>query len=252
VSLKVGTAGWTISAKARQDFPDAGSSLERYSSVFPVVEINSSFHRPHRISTWERWRDSTPNDFRFSVKIPKEISHQRKLISCEEPLAVFLEQVTRLGEKLAVLLIQLPPKLEFNADIVGSFLTSLLTKTGVRAVCEPRNETWFTKEADILLKDFMVARVAADPAPSPGAAVPGGWLGMSYWRLHGSPHMYRSSYADRMEHYAKALIGSAAMSRDVWCIFDNTASSAAIDDALLLRELVERGAESSAEAVRPR
>lgn len=235
MSVIIGTAGWTIGSAAQASFPSAGSALERYSTVFRAAEINSSFHRVHRHSTWEKWRDSTPDGFRFSVKIPKVISHQRKLVDCEEPLFAFLEQVACLRDKLAILLLQLPPKLEFNAETAERFLTTLIKHTEAAIVCEPRNSTWLGADADALLKRLAVARVAADPAREPTAAVPGGWRGISYWRLHGSPVIYRSSYADRIEHFASLLNRDAEIAPDVWCIFDNTASSAAISDALLLK-----------------
>ena len=113
MDIRVGTAGWAIGTAAQPSFPDTGSNLERYAQVLPVSEINSSFHRVHRRATWERWRDSVPEGFRFSVKLPKTISHQRKLTDCRELLDEFLAQVEVLGEKLAVLLLQLPPKLAF-------------------------------------------------------------------------------------------------------------------------------------------
>lgn len=97
--------------------------------------------------------------------------------------------------------------------------------------CEPRNLSWFTPDAEALLVDYEVARIAADPAISPAAAIPGGWTGLRYWRLHGSPVTYRSSYADRISGYADQLLPSNA---ETWCIFDNTASSAAMGDALAL------------------
>jgi uncharacterized protein YecE (DUF72 family) len=234
--MKIGTAGWTIGSAAAGEFPIEGSGLQRYSRILPVTEINSSFHRPHRKSTWERWYESVPAAFRFSVKIPKEISHERKLVECDEPLAAFLDQAHCLREKLAILLLQLPPKFQFEANLVERFCNKLAARTSAAVVCEPRNATWFTGEADELLKRMKVARVAADPASTPAAASPGGWKGLSYWRLHGSPVIYRSSYADRIRFYADRLIREMTRGRECWCIFDNTASSAAISDALLLRE----------------
>jgi uncharacterized protein YecE (DUF72 family) len=76
---------------------------------FSCAEINSSFHRPHRASTWEKWRDSVPSDFRFSVKLPKTVTHVARLVGTEELIAAFLGEAGLLGEKLAVLLVQLPP-----------------------------------------------------------------------------------------------------------------------------------------------
>jgi uncharacterized protein YecE (DUF72 family) len=234
--VKIGTAGWTIAREVADQFPAEGASLERYAARFPVSEINSSFHRPHRLSTWERWRDSVPDNIRFSVKIPKTITHQRKLAECSDLLPEFIAQTQVLGAKLAVLLVQLPPKLEFEAELVRRFFEDLRLRTDAQIACEPRNISWFGEEADALLVELKVARVAADPALCDAAARPGGWHGLSYWRLHGSPVIYRSSYADRIDQLAASI--SAAPGAESWCIFDNTASSAATGDALaLLRKL---------------
>ncbi len=92
-STRIGTAGWTIPKECADAFPLEGSGLERYAAVFSAAEINSSFHRPHRASTWENWRDSVPGNFRFSVKLPKTITHERRLVDCEELLKAFLDQV---------------------------------------------------------------------------------------------------------------------------------------------------------------
>lgn len=232
--INIGTAGWSIPLKNALDFPPNGTALERYSAVFPVAEINSSFHRPHRASTWARWRDSVPRGFRFSVKIPKEITHARKLLDCSEALDRFIAEVDGLKEKLAVLLVQLPPKLGFDESVAGSFFAELLSRSSAAIACEPRHPGWFTPGAQSLLCRLGVSRVAADPAVCPEAALPGGWTGLSYTRLHGTPVMYRSSYADRIQSYAARLEAEAGGGQDVWCIFDNTASSAAAGDALAL------------------
>lgn len=234
--LRIGTAGWSIPRQDAHAFPAEGSSLERYAARFNAVEINSSFHRPHRPATWLRWRDSAPAGLRFSVKLAKEITHERKLRDCAEPLARFLDQVDILGDKLAVLLVQLPPKHEFNDDVAGAFFEMLRQRSNADIVCEPRHPSWFTPAAEALMVSLKVARVAADPAICDDAGVPGGWRGLSYWRLHGSPVMYRSSYLDRIPAYAERLRREVKDRRPVWCIFDNTASSAGAGDALALMD----------------
>lgn len=238
-SIEIGTAGWSVPKQLADQFPATGSALERYSARFRVVEVNSSFYRPHRSSTWERWRDSVPEDFRFSVKLPKTITHVAKLADCADELTGFMGQVRMLGEKLGVLLVQLPPKLDLNSETAAPFFADLRGRTQAAIVCEPRNLGWFTPDADALLRKCRVARVAADPAICPAAAIPGGWRGIAYWRLHGSPSMYRSSYADRIDQLA-AAIASDAVASEAWCIFDNTASSAATADALALGAAIER------------
>jgi uncharacterized protein YecE (DUF72 family) len=237
--VRIGTAGWTIPRAVAGEFPAAGSALERYAGRFNAAEINSSFHRPHRLSTWERWRNSVPDGFRFSAKLPKTVTHVRKLVDCAGELTGFLSQAEVLGAKFAVALVQLPPKLAFDAAVARSFFTELSSRTAAAIACEPRNLSWFSPEADALLVSLNVSRVAADPSICDAASRPGGWRGLSYWRLHGSPVIYRSSYADRIEDTAR-LIEADSSTGDCWCIFDNTASSAAAGDALALQEAISR------------
>jgi uncharacterized protein YecE (DUF72 family) len=177
-----------------------------------------------------------PDGFRFSVKIPKAITHQQKLADCGDLLDAFIDQAAGLGDKLAVLLVQLPPKLELDPAVARDFFEDLGGRTAARIACEPRHLGWFTDEADALLDRLHVARVAADPAICDAAGRPGGWRGLDYWRLHGSPVIYRSSYSDRIGHYAELLKADAAA--ETWCIFDNTASSAGAGDALALLDAI--------------
>lgn len=244
MAIRIGTAGWSIARDAAGRFGAEGSALERYAGVFGAVEINSSFHRPHRAATWARWRDSVPEDFRFSVKLPKTITHGAKLVDCDEAVARFAREVSELGPKLAVVLVQLPPKLVFDGATARSFFGMLGQHCAAAVACEPRNASWFTDRADELLREAGVARVAADPALNAVAAEPGGARALSYWRLHGSPVMYRSSYAERIADYARRLAGDCAPGRDIWCMFDNTASSAATGDALALSDLLRGDAAS--------
>ncbi|MGN7999107.1 DUF72 domain-containing protein [Sphingomonas sp. 22176] len=234
----IGTAGWAIPAADRPAFPAEGSALQRYAARLRGVEVNSSFYRPHRRSTWQRWGESVPDTFRFAAKIPKAISHDQRLVDADARLGQFLEEASGLGEKLAVLLLQLPPSFVFDPGVLSAFAESASALTAVPITCEPRHPSWFTPEADALLASLRVARVAADPARVPEAAVPGGWRGLSYWRLHGSPVMYRSAYAARVDDIAAALAEDAKGDRTLWCMFDNTASSAAMSDALRLSQLL--------------
>jgi uncharacterized protein YecE (DUF72 family) len=222
-------------------FPPDGSALERYAALFSCAEINSSFHRSHRESTWARWAESVPDDFAFSAKLPKEITHRRKLAECDEAIAQALAEMRPLGAKLQILLVQLPPSLAFDAAVAERFFTTLRSQWERDIACEPRHASWFEAEAERMLVRHWIARVAADPPPAEGADRPGGWPGLVYIRLHGSPAKYRSSYADgRLERIAGQL--EAAGDEPAWCIFDNTASGAATADALKLKGLLnDRG-----------
>jgi uncharacterized protein YecE (DUF72 family) len=244
---RIGTAGWSIARASAEAFPGHGVGLERYALRFSCTEINSSFHRSHRASTWERWAASVPEDFRFSAKLSKEITHKRKLADCSEPVAAAIGEMEGLGAKLRIVLVQLPPSLALDERLAGAFFDGLRRRWNGHIVCEPRHESWFGPEGDGLLAGFGIARVAADPARVPAAACPGGASALAYWRLHGSPVPYRSSYDDgRLEAYAGEIAAAAAEGREVWCIFDNTASSAATGDALKLQALTARGSASAA------
>lgn len=198
-----------------------------------AVEINSSFHRPHRRATYERWAATVPVDFLFAVKLPKTITHEARLVAAGAPLDRFLEESGGLGAKRGPILIQLPPSLAFDLGIAADFFALLRDRTANDLVCEPRHQSWFTPEAEDLLVRCRVARVAADPAPVAGAGETGGWAGLRYMRLHGSRQMYRSSYdATAIERHATAARKAGV---DSWTIFDNTMTGAATLNALAMR-----------------
>jgi uncharacterized protein YecE (DUF72 family) len=230
--LKVGCAGWSVPKSAGDGFPIQGSHLERYASVFPCVEINSCFYRSHQPKTYLRWAGTVPARFRFSVKLPKEITHKLRLRNAEEPLHDFLEQVGHLGPKLGPILIQLPPSFAWSETVIDSFLKLLRNQFKGQLALEPRHRTWFVPDAEKVLESYQVARVAADPAVLPEAAHPGGWTELVYYRLHGSPKMYYSAYSNE---YLTALARQLAdVHGEAWCIFDNTALGAATENALHL------------------
>ena len=202
---------------------------------FNAVEINSAFYRSHKPATYARWAESTPGDFQFSVKLPKEITHMRKLLEIEQPLAAFLHEISHLGGKLGPVLIQQPPSAAFDRSVVESFLSLLRSKFAGAVVWEPRDESWFTADAEKLLVDFQVTRVAADPEPVPGASKPAGFGRQVYYRLHGAPRVYYSEYtAEQISAYAEELKSHANRGAEVWCIFDNTALGAATKNSLEL------------------
>jgi len=87
----IATAAWSIPKAVADRFPEEGSGLSRYAAVFKGVEINSTFYRQHKAATFSRWADSVPKDFRFAIKIPKEITHVRKLKDIGGAFEIFLQ-----------------------------------------------------------------------------------------------------------------------------------------------------------------
>jgi uncharacterized protein YecE (DUF72 family) len=238
--FRIGCAGWSVPRVPLFQSNLGLSHLERYAAVFNACEINSSFYRPHKIETWERWRDSVPADFRCSVKAPRTITHKALLNCGPELLAPFLRQVASLKDKLGPILFQLPPRLEYEAVRAKRFLCLLRESYGGDVVWEPRHRSWFVNEDEVddLMKEFHVARVAADPACVPSAAEPGGRSSLIYFRLHGSPRTYHSCYTDDFLRRLALQCAELPATTQVWVIFDNTASGCAISNALTLREIV--------------
>jgi len=241
-----GTAGWSIPRASAAQCPCDGTHLQRYSRVLPAVEINSSFYRSHTAATYARWAASTPPGFRFSVKMPRAITHEHRLRPprlVEPMVRRFLAETSELGHRRGPVLVQLPPSLEFDARTADRFFGDLRSRHDGHVVCEPRHPTWFSARAEALLVQHEIGRVAADPARAPGAELPGGWPGIVYYRLHGSPRIYWSSYTDE---YLAALVGAIRRTPravDVWVIFDNTASGAALENALTAKSNDERASD---------
>ena len=234
--IRVGTAGWSIPRAVAFRFDSVGTHLQRYSRRLRCTEINSSFYRPHAAATYAKWRDSTPPDFRFAVKMPRTITHELKLQNVGDPFVAFLEQTDGLAQKRGPLLIQLPPSLSFDETVVTAFLDLVRTVYGGLVVCEPRHATWFSSPVASLLDRYRISRVAADPPPVPAAVAPAGWPRVAYFRLHGSPRKYWSRYEKNDIATLATTARSIPSAEEVWCVFDNTASGAAIENAWELRE----------------
>jgi uncharacterized protein YecE (DUF72 family) len=197
------------------------------------------------VTTYARWAASTPPRFRFAVKFPKLVTHELRLCDAEEPIVQFSEQVTGLGDKLGVVLVQLPPSLAFDPVIAECFLQQLREHVHSPIACEPRHKSWIGADRDSLLRKHRIARVAADPSIIPAAATPGGNRDLAYFRWHGSPRMYYSEYDETALRGLAAKV-VAAKAKEAWCIFDNTAAGAAFENALTLIEYFANASVSAA------
>lgn len=244
-SVLVGCAGWSLPSSCAAHFADGDSALQRYASRFPVVEINSSFYRLHQASTYARWASVVPAGFRFSVKMPQTISHVAGLRGTASVLDPFLDGVQHLGDRLGALLLQLPPRLEYEGRVASALFRALRRRTHVPVACEPRHASWFSAAADALLRAHGIARVAADPARTPGGAVPAGAQNWSYWRLHGHPRVYYSAYEEpALQQLAADAMAHAGSDAPTWVIFDNTAQGHAVPNALRLQALLQERADA--------
>ena len=237
-SVYIGCAGWSLPSASSSLFGTGDSMLARYATRFNAVEVNSSFHRPHRRQTYERWAQNVPKGFRFSVKLPRAITHDARLRGTAPALDRLAGEVDGLGRKLAMLLVQLPPGLPFEARTAATFFAMLRRRFDVGIACEARHASWFTRRADELWQRHAIARVAADPPVPEGASrEPGGDTRLRYWRWHGTPRVYYSAYDDDALRSLAGAIRTARGTR--WAIFDNTAHGHAVTDAARLQAMIE-------------
>lgn len=230
---RIGCAGWSIASRDAALFGGGDSMLARYATRFDMVEINSSFYRPHRATTYARWADSVPPHFRFSVKLPRAITHEARLRRCGPALDTFFEAAGALGDRFGCVLVQLPPSLAFDARTAATFFAMLARRWPGRVACEARHASWFTPAASTLLTRQGIARVAADPPRHGDDASPGGATGFAYWRWHGVPEIYYSDYPPAaLDAIADAVRAGPV---DAWVVFDNTAAGHAVPNAAQLQ-----------------
>jgi len=232
--VRIGLAGWSEAlSRQRSSFPAAGvSGLARYATVFDFVEINASFYRQFGAKTFAKWAGETPDDFRFAVKMPRLITHFTRL---QEPdrLGPFFQSVEGLGGKLSVVLVQLPPSLVFEQSVAAVFFEALRGHFGGGVVCEPRHDSWTGWEAADLLAAHRIGMVRTTiPEPAKETGPSGRPV---YVRLHGAPRRYYSAYSDEQ---LEKLAGFLRLNprRERFVVFDNTASGAAVRNALDLRQ----------------
>ena len=237
--LHVGTAGWQLP----KDLPARAeaSALERYAEHFNGVELNSTHYKHHMDRTFQRWAASVPKDFRFAVKMHRDITHIQRLTQVG-PMQAFLEEVSALGEKLGPVLVQLPPKLAWIEEC-GDVLEAVRGVYKGPLVVEPRHPSWSDGVVLRKLRQANISVVAADPPLIIPALKPLGDPVLCYFRLHGNPRMYWSPYDEptlcAVAHQVAELL---KLGQHAWVMFDNTASLAAVPNALRLNELLKAAA----------
>jgi uncharacterized protein YecE (DUF72 family) len=230
----IGTAGWNIPKLLSEDFLGDGTHLERYARVFNCVEINSSFYRDHKPETYEKWAKLTPDNFRFSVKLSRYFTQEARLKDTSSRLNDTLASITSLKHKWATLLIQLPPSLIFDYKVATNFFDRLRSVCSISIVLEPRHISWASDQAASLLVDYQIGRVLANPEPV--CIAPEQYKHLTeklYYRLHGFPELYKSSYSAKFIENLRDDI-SKNSKRNVWCIFNNTTLGFATENALEL------------------
>ncbi|HWO68813.1 MAG TPA: DUF72 domain-containing protein [Umezawaea sp.] len=265
--IRVGTSGWVYPPWRGAFYPPGLAQkreLEHLSRQVTSVEVNGSFYSLQRPSSYLKWAAQTPDDFVFSLKGGRFITHLKRLRDSGDTLANFFASgVLALGPKLGPVLWQLPPTLRFEPDLLAEFLGNLPRTTAAAAELATRHDervdpAWTTTDADRplrhalevrhptfddpalpdLLREHGVALVVADSAGK-YPYLEHVTADFVYVRLHGADELYVSGYTDEgLDEWAAKVRGWAAEG-DVFVYFDNDAKVMAPRDAMALIRKVE-------------
>lgn len=240
-NLHIGTSGWSYNWKGIFYPENLKSSeyLNYYSKIFNATEVNSSFYHYTMQKTIDKWIDLTPKDFKFCVKLNREITHYKKLKDINENLNLFMSRFLFMKEKLGLVLIQLPASFKFDYPLIKDFYDLInLNYPNNKFAFEVRNTTWFTDESFNLMKKYNITFVISDS----GNKFPYSETITSdtiYIRLHGNEKLYSSSYTDNeLIKYSELIINILNNNKDVWVFFNNTMTGEAIKNALRLEEII--------------
>ena len=229
-----GTSGWHYEHWRGRFYPEElpkAKWLEFYASYFATVEINNSFYRLPQESTFATWRDASPANFTFAVKVSRFITHIKRLKNTEEAVEKFISRAKILKEKLGPLLYQLPPNMHRNDEVLQSFLATL--PRGLRHVFEFRHQSWFEDRVFEALHKYNVGFCIFD-MPSITCPVIA-TTDFAYIRFHGSSELYSSCYCDKeLADWSRKLSRLARSVKAVYVYFNNDAGAFAVKNAVTL------------------
>ena len=231
----IGTSGWSYPHWRGVFYPqDLPSSrwLAHYAARFPAVEINNTFYQLPEDTSLEAWRNAVPDDFRFTVKASRYITHTKKLKDPERTLEAFLHSIETLESRLGPLLFQLPPRWQFNVERLESFLDTLGSRH--QAAFEFRDPSWFDERVYERLAEHGASLCIydLDGFESPHQVT----ADFVYVRLHGPEGAYHGSYGHAaLGRWSRLIEQWLADGLEVWCFFDNDEQGYATHDAARLQ-----------------
>lgn len=241
-NLYIATSGWSYNWKGFF-YPEnlkSADYLNYYASQFNATEINSSFYHFTMVKTIEKWLTTTPDNFKFCPKINRQITHYSKLKNVEQPLKLFMDRFSLMGNRLGPVLIQLPASFKFDNSLVEDFYKLLRTDyPDKKFAIEVRHPSWFSDNSLDLMKKYNIIFVIA----SSGVRFPYFETVTSnsvYLRLHGDEKLYSSSYTDQqLKKYAEMVISYLKEKKEVWIFFNNTMDGAAVSNAKAIKQMIE-------------
>jgi uncharacterized protein YecE (DUF72 family) len=207
-----------------------------YAQHFSTLELNGTFYRFPRPAFLQRWYEIAPPDFRFAVKAPQAITHYRQFHNVTDMLDSFYRTIFEgLKEKLGPVLFQLPPRTHYQPERLERLLDQL--DPSFQNVLEFRHDSWWRPEVYDALQARQVSFCGMSHPELPELVPPGGPV--LYYRFHGVPELYRSSYSEAaLKNFIAQVDGRPGL-RQAWCYFNNDSAVAAIPNAETLISLSE-------------
>jgi uncharacterized protein YecE (DUF72 family) len=235
ISIRIGTSGWTYKHWESVFYPDdwpKAKWLEYYARHFDTVELNASFYKLPSLTTFKNWKERTPDNFLWSVKASKFITHIKRLKDPAEQLKRLYDSIAGLEGKLGVILFQLPPSLHFDEKLIRDFCELLDRR--LHYTLETRHSSWLQDKASGVLNEFSIAHCLSDTAgryPSPEEPT----ADFVYIRLHGSEKLYASGYTEEeLKTWAEKI---RRWKRPAFVYFDNDFEGHAVKNAMRLKEI---------------
>jgi len=227
----IGTSGWQYADWRGRLYPRRLAQaqwLDHYSAQFDTVEVNNAFYRLPETATFERWRETTPPGFVFSVKASRYLTHVKRLKEPSEPVGRLMERARHLGPKLGPILLQLPPNLRCDLEVLDATLRAF--PRSVRVAFEPRHESWHVDEVAALLTRYNAAFCLSDSTRRKAPL----WrtADWGYLRLHDGRSAPIPCYGrTALRSWAGRLASLWDPTDDVFVYFNNDHGGCAVRDA---------------------
>ncbi len=233
----LGTSGWSYAGWRRIFYPEELPQREWlpfYAGHFNTVEINMTFYRFPKPETLLGWLERTPENFLFSLKANRQITHLKKIRGVKNEVRYFYILSDRLRHKLGCILFQLPPSLTLNIKLLQEFLSTLSPE--YRNVIEFRHESWYTEEVFNLLNSYKVTFCSVSSKKVPGKLVQTSETG--YLRFHGLTGGYRYDYTEEeLKSWAEEIKKSNI--KEWFIYFNNDYRAYAIKNSHTLKKFLE-------------
>jgi uncharacterized protein YecE (DUF72 family) len=239
MTVLIGTSGWQYADWKPLVYADLPQRLwlERHTELFATVEVNNAFYRLPTREVFEGWAARTPDDYVITVKASRFLSHIKRLKDPQEPVARLMDRVAGLGSKLGAVLLQLPPTLQADVDLLDACLACF--PAGTRVAVEPRHASWWAPGPREVLERRQAALVWADSMGKPTTPL---WrtTGWGYLRLHHGPDETAWDYGpDGVRPWAERIAETWEADEDVYAYTNNDPTGAALRDAEHLRAALQ-------------